>query len=674
MTFPDLADFPSAKNTSPSVGYEARGSGVPTIMKFKWLALAGLAAIWLAAAAGFASTGPFLLDELIYSTMIERFATSGALTIVNGYANHPSNSLLLKFLVAGPIGTVPQYPAGYAILAAPFLLAGGFHGVLVMNALASILTLVIIYNLATVLFEDRNLAVNAALIFGFASFATEYALGLWPHATSVFFVALASYLVVSATTAEGPKSLILVALGGLTAALGVTVRVDVLIVAPALAVWLFGATRRPFAMVPAFLLGMCPGLLFSAWLNHLKFGTWAPVTYGHSPGAANFQAYLPLLPVGLIGLVAVASTAHSRVRQVLLGRRGLLIVGCALAFVLVLPYTRDAGFRLLKGMYVLLVDLQAYPNLEHALGAQPLPGGPVLMFGLLKKALFQSLPYLGFALLPLAMLFQPRQRSALAICFLVPAAWFAPFAYFTWYGGSASNMRYFLPALPFLSILAAFSWKEILAQKADRRSLLILAGVLAGMAAFIMVRLWNADPEAAFFRAHLVIPDSLLACGAAIALLWIAIPALRGPLKWSACSIFAIGLVWAFYSSAIYDTAASQIRRTLVATANAQYSTIEKNAHVVTVEPELFLFHLRRGTGTLAMYEKDWSELDFSLIDDSLRHGRPVYAHTRPIADAIEKHGDGKTYVVLPRSAEQEDLFTVQRAGPENELQPPAVQ
>lgn len=645
-----------------------------TITKIKWLSLAGLAGIWLVAAAGFASTGPFLLDELIYSAMIDRFATSGALTIPNGYEIYPSTSLLLKFLVAGPAGTVPQYPSGYAILAAPFFLVGGFHGVLVLNALASILTLVIIYKLATVLFEDRNLAVNAALIFGFASFATEYALGLWPHAVSVFFVALASYLVVAATTADGPKALILAAVGGLTAAVGLTMRVDVLIAAPALAVWLFGATRRPFAVVPAFLLGMCPGLLFSAWLNHLKFGTWAPVTYGHGSGAAGFHAYLPLLPVGLIGLVAVASTAHARVRQALLGRTGLLIVGCALAFVLVLPYTRDAGFRLLKGMYVLLVDLQAYPNLEHVLGAQPLPGGPVLMFGLLKKALFQSLPYLGFALLPLAMLFQPKQRSALAICFLIPAAWFAPFAYFTWYGGMASNMRYFLPALPFLSILAAFSWKEILAQQTDVRSLRIAIGVVAAITVAVAGRLWRIDPETGFFTAHLLIPNTLLLCSAVVALIWIVAPAMRKQIAWPARVIFAVALIWAIYSSAVFDTTASQIRRNLVASANEQYSTIEKNAHVVTVEPELFRFHLRRGTGTLAMFEKGSSKLDFGLIDHALRQGRPVYAHPQVLADAIEKHGDGKTYVIEPRTAEQEDLFTVRRADAVKEPQPPRTQ
>jgi hypothetical protein len=631
-------------------------------MQAKWLALICLAAGWLVLATFFASTGSFLIDELIYSTMIEKFATSGALTIANGYEDHPSASLLVKFLVAGPNGVVPQYPSGYAMLAAPFFMIGDLQGVIFLNALASVLTLVTIYALAKVLFEDRDLALNAALIFGFASFITEYALGIWPHAVSVFFVAFAAYCAAVSVKTQTRSSLVHAALAGLVIALGATIRVDVIIAAPAIGVWMVGAARRPAASFPTFLLGLCLGLILSAWLNHMKFGTWSPITYGHGAGATGFSAYLPLLPLGLVAIGIVISMAFPAVQRAFLGGRGLLIAGAAVGVVLLLPWTRDVGLRLLNGLYVLLVDLQSYPNLGNKLGAQPLEGGPVLLFGLLKKALFQSLPFLGFAILPLARLFQSERRSALALCFLIPAVWFVPFAYFYWYGGMASNMRYFTPTLPFLAILAASGWQEIRTQEIDKRSPLLSTAVLVAIMAIIAVGLWRANPESIVFSAHILISNILLLCAAMIALVWVTIPASRALLRRSAISVFTIGLVWSFYSSAVFDTFVSQLRRINVETANTRFSTIEDNALVIAAQPEMFLFQLRRKAATLAMYEKNTSELDFDLIDDALRRGRPVYAHTITLADAIETGRGADAYIVEPLTPDPEGLYTVKRA------------
>jgi hypothetical protein len=83
----------------------------------KWNLLWALSLAWLLYAAFFASPGIFTIDETIYGSMIERFAQSGSFVISNGYEDHKSPSLLLLVLVPGPHGLVPQYPAGYAILA-----------------------------------------------------------------------------------------------------------------------------------------------------------------------------------------------------------------------------------------------------------------------------------------------------------------------------------------------------------------------------------------------------------------------------------------------------------------------------------------------------------------------------------------------------------------------------
>jgi len=400
-------------------------------MKIKWLALGTLATGWLVCAAFFASTGAFSIDETIYSAMIERFATAGELTIPNGYEDHPSESLLVRFLVPGPHGLVPQYPSGYAVLAAPFYLLGGLQGVVFLNAVASAFSLFVAYLLAKTLFGDRKLALNAAVFFGFSAYVTEYALGIWPHAVSILFVLVAAYCAALSLEEQRKSGWLLAVLAGLAVGLGATMRVDVVIAAPVLAVWLLGSARRPLVWTGALALGVGGGLAVSAWLNHMKFGGWSPISYGHGLGATGIRAYLPLLPLGLAAVAGAASFAVPRVREFLLGRRGMLVTAGAIAIVLVLPWTQAAGLRVLRGLNILLVDVQAHPGIDNLIGAQRIGEGPVLLFGLLKKALFQSLPFLGFAILPLAGLYRRERRAAFALCWLLPAVWMIPFAYYS---------------------------------------------------------------------------------------------------------------------------------------------------------------------------------------------------------------------------------------------------
>lgn len=632
--------------------------------KLKWLALGSLVAAWLVYAAGFASTGSFLVDEVIYSAMIERFATTGALTIPNGYEDHPSASLLIKYLVAGPNGTVPQYPSGYAVLAAPFYLIGGLHGVVFLNALAAALTLVVLYPLAKTLFENRELALNAALIFGFAAFTTEYALGIWPHAVAVLFVTLAAYCAALSVRAGKRPNWRYAMLAGLVVGLGTTIRVDVFIAAPVIAVWLLGSARRPVIWTGAFSLGASAGLIVSAWMNHVKFGSWMPVSYGHGLGATALGAYLPLLPLGLAAAAGATALAVPRVQDVLLGKRGALLTVGALAIIMLSPWTREASFRLIDGLYVLLVDFQSYPNIADRLGAQRLEGGPVLLFGLLKKALFQSLPFLGFLVLPLARLFQPERRSAYALCCLFPAVWFIPFAYLYWYGGMASNMRYFTPTLPFLAILAASALDEIHAYAPTRRSWVVAGGVLVFLAACIAFGLSRASLESIIFSAHLLFPNVLFFGATATALLWVALPHLRIPMSGAALVVFATGLAWASYTSLVFDPLLAQTRRNNVLVASDTFSRIEKNAHVIASQPEMFLFQLLRRQATLAMYTGMDEPVDYALIEDALAQGRPVYAHTSVVADAITAHANGARYIVTPRSDDPKGLYAVAHEKP----------
>ncbi len=62
----------------------------------------------------------------------------------------------------------------------------------------------------------------------------------------------------------------------------------------------------------------------------------------------------------------------------------------------------------------------------------------------------------------------PFRLAELSLLLLVPATFIAVCGYFAWPGGHALNLCYFLPTIPFMSILACYVWREI-AEKVSSR-------------------------------------------------------------------------------------------------------------------------------------------------------------------------------------------------------------
>ena len=58
----------------------------------------------------------------------------------------------------------------------------------------------------------------------------------------------------------------------------------------------------------------------------------------------------------------------------------------------------------------------------------------------------------------------PFRLAVLSLLLLVPATFIAVCGYFAWPGGHALNLCYFLPTIPFMSILACYVWREIAGQ------------------------------------------------------------------------------------------------------------------------------------------------------------------------------------------------------------------
>jgi hypothetical protein len=572
------------------------------------------------------------VDETIYHAAIERFAEGAHLNLQNGYLSFPSSTLRLIILIPTDKGLVPQYPAGFAVLAAPFFSIFGEQGVLFLNALAFVGLLAMTYQIGREFFDDLHLALNAALFLGLGTFSIEYAFTAFPHAFSAFIVACGAYFAVLSVKREKPAVTIsFVGLAGLAIGLGINIRVDVILAAPAIAVWLIGSSRMALAKVTVFVLTLVPGLLIGGFLNFLKFGFFTPFTYGlellpSQDTLASVSVYLSLLPLLPVGAAFAMGFAFPAFRNFILGLRGFIFSLITLAAILIMPYTSSISQQLIRGMYVLLIDLQSLDFIRQS-GIHDIGGGKILFLGKVKKALFESMPYAGFILLPFAGLFQARDRGAYALCGLMALAWYAFYGVNQWHGGSGSNIRYFLPTLPFICILAACAWRELAPKwKINTQFQRWIVVIFLG---FVIVL------SALFIYEKAILPLFFLVGGgrflfyiaAFLGVLWIVLPKLRSQLKRTMSIVYAACLMVAFWGAYFGDLYQAQAKRYAhqIKLRQVPYEFVEPNALVISLAISLFKFQLMRPDGLLARGLDAATSIDFKLIDWALNQGRPVY-------------------------------------------------
>lgn len=432
------------------------------------IGFAGLSLV-LAALAFMAPPFPFIYDGAMYYDMARAMAERGALHIADNGGVEDAGALT-KHLSSAHDGLVyPQYPSGYAFVAAPFYMLFGMRGLMLMNALSAAAALLLTFLIGRRLFDERT-ARWAVVFLALATFLPSYAFGVWPHALALAFWLGAFLLAIEGNAAKDERArLTAFTAAGLIVGAGVNIRVDAVLAAPALFFWLRLFARPHDRLAPlALLLGMAPGLLCASYLNALKFDAFTPFTYGPKTGADSIGRYIPLMTAGSVLLAIVwvlnipailekaqrfAKARSIKVRPAVL-YAALFIGGAA---ILVLPPARDFLFNL----YVLVINLQAH-NAYHQTGVEPDAYGHLLFWGYPKKALLQSLPYLPLIAIPVFFFFRNRHVPAFAICFLAIGA---PVAFYTlnqWHGGGSYSMRYFMPALPFITLLSAWAFVKLL--------------------------------------------------------------------------------------------------------------------------------------------------------------------------------------------------------------------
>lgn len=593
--------------------------------------VAAVGLVWVALAAFWAVPGVFGGDGLIYRAMIDAFARDGSLFVGNGYAEYPSPALTLELLVVSGDRLAPQYPGGWGILAAPAYLAGGLRGVILVNAVVSALTLPLIWLAARALFGDRRVAATAALIYALATFAVDYALAFWPHGITTFLVTAAF-----AATATGWRGTHHDGLWGLLAAglavgLAINIRVDAILAAAAIGAWTLGAARRPYLALAMLVLGLLPGLAAAAAVNHAKFASLSPFTYGKS-GGESLSGYAELFPVLAVAGIAFLALGLRPVRAAAFRPAvQAAILAVVLAAVLLLPPLRELALRVARGFYVLVIDLQAHPVPGRGVFLQE--DGTILMFGVTKKALLQSLPYAASVLLLLPRLIRRPGRAPLALCLLFALAFIAFFSLNTWHGGASNNMRYFLNIVPVMAMLSALALREILSVMGRRPAIAAIAEVALLAAVFAYVR-WRGHTFG--FAVENTLPTATVI---AIAVLSAAFLVSRRGARAVAASalhgLVVVGLVTAFISVWFFDIQVSRNERRINAEMVTLADRLPADALVVTFIASYAGYRLNRPPAMTAMADHASRAFDADLVAHAFARRRPVYAQSRRLAEAM---------------------------------------
>jgi hypothetical protein len=550
----------SAPIPSPHTPNQGPWSGRSIRAKIGFLCI--LACIQMVVTFTVTSPGNLVPDEGIYHWMVKSFAETGRLDIWNGHDEIASPELRYPLLVLHGDKLYPQFPFLFQLLAAPFYLISGFLGLFVLNSICFIAGTILWLLAAHRLFRDEDLALNAVLILVLATFTWEYSQGAWPHSVALLFAAGAFYCLVRAFYAEGTiQTRGFAALSGLIAGLAVGIRVDAVLIFPAVILpFLFTRPMRPVETF-AVCIGLLPGLVLSAWTNFLKFGTFNPVSYGGSGGTPGTPLMLPAI-LGAVIVALLWTMTRSRSME-LVGRHKLLTVvglaALALGAVTAFPAIRVMLERFFDNAYICLVDVRAL-SFSHVFSQRTASGGMVYA-GAHKKALLQSLPFLPLLVVPAAMWIRAeKDRSALALLLPFPICVISCYCYLHIAlhagGGFCLNQRYLLYALPFISILCAYGIAELKTMwgKPFGFPAAIVLGSATACVYFLMTRVLYTSIDAIELPL-LVVP--LWIAGFLLVLLVTGqfdLPPTAGkPIRIAAAAVIVVALTWSGLVALTYD-------------------------------------------------------------------------------------------------------------------------
>ena len=568
------------------------------------------ALIFLAATA---SAGFYNIDEALYFAVAQTWYETGSFVVQNGFDEFVSDDLKLWLLVEGPRGLVSQYPVGTAVAGAPLIGFFGQSSLIVLNVLAGIGTLFTTYAVALRLFGSTDVAKLAVALLALCTFWAEFVVGHWPHSVSVFLISLALLLFLG--TLDRTKRAWHPALwSGVLVGLGMFFRLEGLLLLPAIAAVTILYARRPIQVITGGALGLGPMIGLMALSNNARFGSLNPFSYGASGHGTDALTYVTpgiIMIVLLVGLIAVRYMGELGPRF----RTGIaVLVLIGLAAMLLSPLAPSLN-KVVDGMHAILVDATVIEDKRPGALVR-FPDGTVSFWGFPKKALGQSLPWLGCLAALFGLTWGDRRRG-ITIVLIICAAWSVPFVLLSWHGGLGANMRYFLPMLPLLAALVAWVILELGKRTAGQGARIVLIAAMAGLALPTLLAL--SAPEIVF-RLHQILSTNLLFIIAALTL--IANLALTRLTTLAALSAIGAGMGFSSFL-AVQDYTTSQAYRARVAAYADAVSGISGRV-LFYGPPENFFPALFKPEQLLALPDSKTSEFDYDLFDAACAAGYRV--------------------------------------------------
>ncbi len=581
-------------------------------------------------------TAPFSIDNMLYIEMARAMAEQGTFSIAGEPGIVPADwlSISLTYGIGGQV--YPQYPGGYALLSAPFYVLGGVRGLAMMNVLAACAILALTYRIALQLYADRMIARIAVALLAAASFLTVYAVGVWPHLVTLALLLAGVDRILVAAQPDQHRKLVQLCAAGLCCGLALNLRVDVMFPAAALLVWL-----RLFAMPSdrtaalAYLAGFAPGLILASSINMIKFGERSPLTYGPTDGTDSLSGYpvlLLLAAAGAIALFVVDASAPwvARCVRALRSRKGAIALSLsALAVIALIPPAR----QLAVNFYVLVFDLQQLDPLRWQTGVERGADGFIAFWGAYKKAFLQSLPWAALMIAPVWAFLRGEQAREHALALGVIAAPLVFYSLNQWHGGYSFSMRYFLPALPFVAILAGHGLRGALGADRTHWRWFVVGGAAMLAPGAVLVMQAAANPDAVAPQWHYYPAMILLAALAIVSIAVLARP------QESRARLAQAGLAGGAVAVAVLvnlvDVQSFAQRKAFVATLNTHVAdAVDEGALVLSVFDESLALARRQGVG--AMNPKTQSgEVVAEAISAYRLAGRCVYAYMDGAFDAM---------------------------------------
>lgn len=576
--------------------------------------------------------GHFVSDEGIYHQMSKAFAADNTLTLWRKYGEFPSPELRTWNHVTGKDGSLQsQYPYLHPVLAWPFYKMAGFRGLFAMNAIAYVALAGICFLLGNRLWRDRRIAADAVILLTLGSYAWQYSQAAWSQTLSAAFLLAGVLFGVCAVQAGERRAALLYGwAAGMAVGLGAGVRLDVFFMAPALLIPLLYDRAPRWQVAAAVLVGLLPGLLLLSLTNYVKFGTLQPFSYGRPSGAVSITGYIPLFSMGLAVLAVAWIASRDAVWPMVVRHRLVLSAAVAVlaaAVAVLVPPIGAMLWRLARGTWILVADLSLIDPSVGGIAITRGASGAIMYGGMVKKALLQSLPWLPVALLAIAGM--PRDRASVfshAAPILTVLAFLTVYGWFTWHGGYAFNLRYFVPLLPIFAIYGAMGI-HLLLQGDDSPKLRFaaaLTALVAGVAWLFM--LFRGTGIEAIEAVTLNLP---LLLAAVLAVLLATFFAKRGfaPVRRLAFIASFACLAWAFVMALLVDLPLTFIMRQFRYETGAFLAAHVPRDSVLfsTYDPASFALTEVPGARN-AWVSMDEYRDSRQILEVNLAAGRPIFA------------------------------------------------